>query len=182
MCLGRWGREVYAGLWSELASFVSCQSHQYRPRLLGRSQNYRPVALSTGGLGLGSEGVYMFWAQWSLIIECYGNFSFMDHLGTLNQRPNLILDLGLGQETWTGLTISLNRALEFCLTAWEGHLLKGTGLRKDHRVPGEKVTWTEEVWQRQIKQQGSERSGVSRDALIPFPCPLPPRPLPQRML
>lgn len=74
------------------------------------------------------------------MVSYHRNFSFMGHLGTLNQRPSLILDLGLGQETRTGLTVSLNRTVELCLTAWEGRLLKGTGSRKDHRVPGEKVT------------------------------------------
>lgn len=168
------------------ASFVSCQSHQYRPRPLGRPQNYRPVAISIGYLGLGSEGVYMLWAQWSLIIECYGNFSFMDHLGTLNQRPNLILDLGLGQETWTGLSFSQQNcwALSDSLggTALKGNRLEEGSESQERKSLELKKFGKDRLSSRAQRDRGLQGCTDPIPVPTPFLCPLPPWPLPQRML
>lgn len=47
------------------------------------------------------------------------------------------------------------RHAKFCLIAWGwGGLQRGSSSREGHEIPGEKVTWNIEVWQRQFKQQG----------------------------
>ena len=87
---------MYARLWSELGFLYFLSEPSVQSQASRETSELQVCGYFHRMFGTRIRGrLYVL----GTMVSYHRNFSFMDHLGTLNQRPSLILDLGLGQET-----------------------------------------------------------------------------------